>query len=1396
MRLRTIHALALLCLPAGLAFGQTTSTFTLTSSLNPSNFGNPVTLTATLSPPAGALTVTFLDGGATGTPIQNATMNPNTGAASITVSNLSVGTHAIVAQIGTAGVAAPRNSNTVFQVVNSIFVLTNSPNPSNLGSPVTLTTTLTPPSGAPTVTFVDSTTNTPLGNAAMNANSGIASISVSNLTVGNHQIVASYSNPLNDGVTRFSNTVTQTVTRPTTTTSLASSLNPSTLCQSVILTASVSTSSTITLTGNVTFFDGSTQLGAVALLLSPTGGPATASLIVSSLTVGNHSLTATYNGDQNFSGSTGSLLETVSRALPAVSLTSSPNPSNFNQTVTMTATVAACTPAGTSTPLAVTGTVTFSDGSSALTSANLNNGTATFQTASLTVGTHPLSGRYSGDANYNANTSNTVNQVVGTNASSTALTVTPNPSPPRQTVTLTATVTPTTATGAVTFFEAGTTNLGQANLVNGIASIQISSFAVGTHSLTAVYGGSTSLSGSTSPPVVLTVNKANTTTSLTTSANPAPSGQPLTLTATVAPSGATGQVQFRDGSAVIGAGTLTNGTATFTTSTLTSGAHSLTAAYLGDTNFNASTSTPLTQTVSQGASSTNLQVSPNPAAIGQSVTMIATVAPLAATGSVVFRDSGVAISNNVPLTNGAAIFTTSALQQGTHSLTATYSGDATFSGSTSAPVVEVVGLGTTTTTLSALPLQSPFGQTVNLIVTVIPSSATGTITFRDGSLILGTAPLINGTATASTSTLTVGAHFLTAAYGGDNTFNPSTSPPVTVQVSQASTTTVLTVSPTSSAPGQGVLLNARVTPAAASGTVTFRDGTTNIATVQVIAGIAATTTSSLPTGNHTLTAVYSGDDNFIASTSNAVTASVGLTATTTALSVNPTNSAAGQTVTLTATVTPATATGSVTFQEGTTTLGTGPLNSGTATFTTSGLAPGSHSLTAVYGGDNRFATSTSAPVTVTVAGKANTTTALTVSPSPAGLGLTVTMRATVTSSATGTVPAGTVTFVDGSATLGNGPLTNGVATFTTSALALGTHTLTASYGGDANNNASTSPAVSLVVATITPPAITTQSLLPSAIVNMAYSQTFTAAGGRPPLTWSLLSGSVPGLTLSPIGVLSGTPTTAGGPTTLDIRVTDSTGLASGGQFSLTVLPTPAVSISVTEPTTPADQPVPQVAIPSYPVALVATFVLSFTPNGAASLPTPFNNTAVQFVTAAPGSGGTTTLPINVPPNSPPVPLPAVQIGTVAGTITVRLATLTIAGTTQSALPANPTTTTITVPRLAPIIVPGSVKITNVTSSGFSVFLDASSTPRDLSSANLTFTAASGAQLNGTQFTVSLTSAAAAWFPDTAAGRGVANGGSFSVTMSFSYSGDTSALGSVSVTLTNSVGTSTAVSGGR
>jgi uncharacterized repeat protein (TIGR01451 family) len=196
-------------------------------------------------------------------------------------------------------------------------------------------------------------------------------------------------------------------------------------------------------------------------------------------------------------------------------------------------------------------------------------------------------------------------------------------------------------------------------------------------------------------------------------------------------------------------------------------------------------------------------------------------------------------------------------------------------------------------------------------------------------------------------------------------------------------------------------------------------------------------------------------------TSGSATNAIGLTTTSTTLvsSLNP--SLLGQTVIFTATVSGSSPTGTVTFRDGATTLGTGtPNGSGVATFTTAALASGSHAVTAVYGDANN-ASSTSSVLTQSVSQTA-TAVAVTSSVNPSAPGQPVTFTATVTSA--GGTPAGTVTFSDGGAAIGTGSLAGGVATFTTAALAAGAHNITVSYSGATGFAASASSALTQTVA--------------------------------------------------------------------------------------------------------------------------------------------------------------------------------------------------------------------------------------------------------------------------------------------------------------------------------------------
>jgi len=182
------------------------------------------------------------------------------------------------------------------------------------------------------------------------------------------------------------------------------------------------------------------------------------------------------------------------------------------------------------------------------------------------------------------------------------------------TVTFTATVAPTagsgTPTGTVTFYDGGST-LGSRTLSSGTATFTTSVLSGGGHSITASYGGDSTFSSSTSSALLYTVNLAAPETILTSSVNPSTFGQVVTFTATVSPTTATGTVTFYDGASSLGSGTLSSGTASYSTSSLIVGNHPITATYEGDSNVEGSTSSPLTQTVTNAlAGDFSLSASP------------------------------------------------------------------------------------------------------------------------------------------------------------------------------------------------------------------------------------------------------------------------------------------------------------------------------------------------------------------------------------------------------------------------------------------------------------------------------------------------------------------------------------------------------------------------------------------------------------------------------------------------------------------------------------------------------------------------------------------------------------------------------------------------------------------
>lgn len=366
-----------------------------------------------------------------------------------------------------------------------------------------------------------------------------------------------------------------------------------------------------------------------------------------------------------------------------------------------------------------------------------------------------------------------------------------------------------------------------------------------------------------------------TTTTLLSSPNPSVYAQPVFLIAQV--SGAnnsipTGQVQFLNGTTLIGTGTLSGGQASFNPpNPVPAGTYSLTAVYLGATGFSGSTSALLTQIITQATTNTSLASSRNPSTYGQSVTFKATVTSnygyVPSGETVTFYDGGSSIGTGTTNAGGIAYFTTASLNAGSHSITAAYSGDANHTSSSGGlPYNQAVNRASTTTTLVSSVNPAMWAQPVTFTATVSASGVTptGTVQFLNGSTPIGTGILSGGVVTFTISTLPVGTDSITAVYGQTTNFFGSTSSAVSQVVNQAVTTTTATSSKNPSNSGQAIGLLAAVTSAYAipTGTVTFYYGSITLGTATLVSGKAGIIVSTLPKGSDTIKAVYGVTTDF------------------------------------------------------------------------------------------------------------------------------------------------------------------------------------------------------------------------------------------------------------------------------------------------------------------------------------------------------------------------------------------------------------------------------------------------------------------------------------------------------------------------------------------------------
>ena len=525
-------------------------------------------------------------------------------------------------------------------------------------------------------------------------------------------------------------------------------------------------------TGTVEFFDGTTSLGTAPL----TGGEA--QLATDALAVGIHSVRVEYPGDGANTSATSAPVTITVRTIAGATLATTDASPVLGSEITLTASVTGDTP---------TGTVEFFDGTISLGSAPVSGGEAQLALDTLAAGAHSIHAVYSGDAENSPATTGSVDVNVRTTAGAS---VSVDDSTPvlGDEITLTATVTGNAPTGSVEFF-AGATSLGSSVLDAGTASISTSGLGAGPHSVTVQYSGDDLNTADVSDPLTIMVRTEATVAVAPSSASPLV-GDAVTVTATVTGNAPTGTVEFFDGATSLGTAPVIAGSAQVTVPSLTAGAHTLTAVYGGDAANVGATSDEVVVTASKTAATASTSLTPAEPLVGGSITVTVTVSGRNPTGTVeVFVDGVSAGTANV--VNGKATLQVTAAKAGATQIRTVYSGDAANKTATAPTKSVTVAKHTSSTDLSARaaggasttgPVKVMVGSDVTFTAEVEGRSPTGTVEFivaestelsgllqfiGDGGSSLGTAPVVDGVATLTVDSLSVGIHSVMAEYSGD-----------------------------------------------------------------------------------------------------------------------------------------------------------------------------------------------------------------------------------------------------------------------------------------------------------------------------------------------------------------------------------------------------------------------------------------------------------------------------------------------------------------------------------------------------------------------------------------------------------------------------------------------------
>jgi len=487
--------------------------------------------------------------------------------------------------------------------------------------------------------------------------------------------------------------------------------------------------------------------------------------------------------------------------------------------------------------------------------------------------------------------------------------------------------------GNVTFMD-GTTTLGTGAISpSSVATLDLNSLPVGSHSWSASHTGNVNYAISRSTVLPETVQLATTSVQLNSSFTFPIAGSGITLTAIVSGTGSvpTGTVTFYDGNASLGTSTV-NGTgqANFSVSTLGAGSHAITASFGGDAKDSGSTSSPLAQLVLQAVTSIALTSSANPSVAGVSLTFIASLTSNGSLpkGQITLKEGSTTLAIGTLGVTGAYSFIVPSLAAGSHAFSVIYAGDADHTASISS-LTQLVQQGTSAITVISSQNPSVAGQglVLSAMVTGSGNQPGGAISFLDGTVSLGVVNLdSSGAASLALSALPIGDHSITVTYAGDTTHTAAL-PGVLVQRVQQLTTSSLSASANPIIVGAPLQLTATVvglSGAAATGTVSFTDGPILLGVSRLNpAGVASVSVSSLAAGTHQIIAIYSGDAQSRTSLSSPLSESVNSAGTTIAIASSANPTIVGNAVTLTANVASVgeAPTGKVTFLDGSIPLG-------------------------------------------------------------------------------------------------------------------------------------------------------------------------------------------------------------------------------------------------------------------------------------------------------------------------------------------------------------------------------------------------------------------------------------------------------------------------------------------